>query len=80
MPRILIDAKHLVKIPRSHPEELNDVSLFDRLNQLEERMTNHGKTLNSYIAQNIALKELFMELTKKDVPTYADVAAAHMLT
>ena len=75
MPRILIDAKDLDKIPRSHPEELNDVSLADRLNQLEQKMSDHGKVLDTYIAQNIVLGDRIEELEKGKKPSYATIAA-----
>ena len=74
-PRILIDAHHLSKIPRSHPEELNDISLLDRLNQLEQKMADHGTTLDKYIGQNMVLNDKVEELTKKHTPTYAAVAS-----
>ena len=38
MPNIVIDFLSLSLIPRSHPEELNNISLCDRLNRLEERL------------------------------------------
>ena len=38
MPCVVIDAYSLGQIPRSHPEELNNISLLDRLNRLEQRM------------------------------------------
>ena len=39
MPCVVIDAYSLSQIPRSHPEELNNISLLDRLNRLEQRMS-----------------------------------------
>ena len=41
-PHIVISAYSLGSIPRSHPEELNNISLLDRLNQLEKRMSNQA--------------------------------------
>ena len=42
LPCVVIDALSLGTIPRSHPEELNNISLCDRLNQLECRMGGGG--------------------------------------
>ena len=36
---VVIDAYSMGQIPRSHPEELNNISLLDRLNRLEQRMS-----------------------------------------
>ena len=38
VPNLVIDARSLHMIPRSHPEELNNISAIDRLNRLEARM------------------------------------------
>ena len=40
LPCVAIDAGSLGIIPRSHPEELNNISLLDRLNRLEARVTS----------------------------------------
>ena len=40
MPTFAIDYLSLLTIPRSLPEELNDITLCDRLNQLEQKVTN----------------------------------------
>ena len=47
----------LILIPRSHPEELSDISLCDRLNKLENRIAKMMETLDSNIAQNMELKQ-----------------------
>ena len=39
MPCVVIDAYSLSQIPRSHPEELNNISLLDRLNSLKEAVS-----------------------------------------
>ena len=54
---IVISAKSLNCIPRSHPEELNNITLLDRLNRLEGRMLNMQTTLDGIVAENMVLKE-----------------------
>ena len=72
MPTIVIDYMSLSLIPRSHPEELSDISLCDRLNKLENRIAKMMETLDSNIAQNMDLKQK-MEKSKK-LSTYSAVA------
>ena len=61
MPTVAICALQLHLIPRSHPEELNNVSLLDRLNQLEKKITNvQGfvqETTDRVFAENIAIND-----------------------
>ena len=57
VPHIVISAKSLNCIPRSHLEELNNITLVDRLNRLEGRMLNMQTTLDGIVAENIVLKE-----------------------
>ncbi len=40
MPNVVILARDLHLIPRSHPEELNNISLISRLNRMEKHMSN----------------------------------------
>ncbi len=40
---VLLDALNLRVIPRSHPEELNQISVIDRLNKLEGKVENMNK-------------------------------------
>jgi hypothetical protein len=60
MPQFCVDFKNLFLIPRSQPEELNDISLCDRLNNIESVMSNVQSTLDRVIAENIALRETKM--------------------
>ena len=39
LPVVLIGSRYVAVIPRSHPEELNNVSLVDRRNRLEARLS-----------------------------------------
>jgi hypothetical protein len=57
MPCIAIDAYSLHVIPRSHPEELCDISLVDRLNRIEKRMSTMQEILDTVVCENISLKE-----------------------
>ena len=76
MPDIVISFKDLGTIPRSHPEELNDISLADRLNQLETKLSSVIDTVDTCVASNLALKEEFVELKqhKGTRATYASIA------
>lgn len=69
VPKILIDAADLGMIPRSHPEELNNISLVDRLNRLEQRVHNLQDGLDRTVCENVALKQ---RLDKLPVRLYAD--------
>ena len=71
-PIIVIDALSLQKIPRSHPEELNNISLIDRLNKMEQNITQIVTTLDQYIAENMVLKEKVEDLSKQK-PSFATV-------
>ena len=57
LPNIIISALTLNAIPRSHPEELNNIILADRLNRLESKMSCIQITLDSLIAENLSLKD-----------------------
>ena len=57
LPLIVVDYMSLGIIPRSHQEELNDISLCDRLNKLESRMNNMLKTVDSSVAMNLNLQQ-----------------------
>lgn len=57
MPCFVIDAYSLHVIPRSHPEELCDISLADRLNRLEQRINSLQEAMDSVICENISLRE-----------------------
>ena len=53
----VIDTSSLGIIPRAHPEELNNISLCDRLNRLEARMQSMQVTMDNSIAKNLQLEE-----------------------
>ena len=56
-PLTVIDASSLGVIPRSHPEELNNISLCDRLNQVESRMEKMQVLLDKSLAQYMTLQD-----------------------
>ena len=62
----VISAFSLDAIPRSHPEELNNISLLDRLNQMEQCMSNMQTSIDNLVAQNLMLQDQV-----KDVTSYA---------
>ena len=63
---VAICAENLGIIPRSHPEELNAITLVDRLNQLEQRMTNMQTNMDRMMAHNMNLNDQV-----KDLSSYA---------
>ena len=65
-PIVAICAENLGTIPRSHPEELNAITLVDRLNQLEQRMTNMQTNMDCMMAHNMNLNDQV-----KDLSSYA---------
>ena len=75
LPLIVIDAMSLGKIPRSHPEELNNISLCDRLNQLESRFKNMHDIMDRCVTENLAMKDEIEVLKSKEKKSYADVAS-----
>ena len=70
LPCVVIDAMSLGIIPHSHPEELNDITLCDRLNRMEERMKGMQSCMDNVLAQNLELKERVSSIT-----SYATVAS-----
>ena len=61
LPNMAINARSLQFIPRSHPEELNNISLVDRLNRLEARMTNMQTQLDGVTAHNMFLRDKLLD-------------------
>ncbi len=71
MPTIVIRADDLALIPRSHPEELNDISLLDRLNRLEARVTSLQEGLDHTMCENHNIKDMISQMPVK--ATYSAV-------
>ena len=67
---VLIYSRDLAVIPRSHPEELNNISLVDRLNRLEARLSGVQEVLDKTVAENVYLRDKFEDFT-----SYAKVAS-----
>ncbi len=81
MPTVVISAKDLSFIPRSHPEELHDISLADRLNKIEKRMQKMCESLDGVIAENMALKDQINAVSVRSDPdpiSYAQITAHSM--
>ena len=70
MPNIVINAMHLGHIPRSFPEELNNISLADRLNRFETKLTHLQEVLDRTVCENITIKER-LDKSESAKPTYA---------
>lgn len=63
VPVIAVEATNLGVIPRSHPEELNNISLVDRLNRLEQKIANVLEILDHTVAENMLIKEKLEQKT-----------------
>lgn len=72
LPVIGLYAHDLHTIPRSHPEELNDICLVDRLNRLEKRLTSLQEVVDRTVSENIWIKE---KLDQNHSQSYAQVVA-----
>ena len=72
LPCVVIDAGSLGIIPRSHPEELNNISLLDRLNRLEARVTS----LQQGVDTSLRLHADDVERPAGATKLYSEVTAA----
>ncbi len=66
VPNIMMKAVDLYLIPKSHPEELSTISLVDRLNVFETKMSEIFGHIDRLTSENIALSQSSMG---SDVPT-----------
>ncbi|ESO95956.1 hypothetical protein LOTGIDRAFT_175012 [Lottia gigantea] len=62
MPKVTIDAVDLGNIPRSYPEDLNNVSIAERLIRMKAKMSSFQDILDHTICENLTIKE---QLDKK---------------
>jgi hypothetical protein len=69
MPEIVISAVDLGKIPRSVPEELNAISIVDRLAKLEDRFGEMQQSVVKNSNEIHACKVLREQSAKKERPT-----------
>jgi len=76
-PHIVLSAKDLGCIPRSHPEELNDISMADRLNRMEDRLTSLTQVVDHTVATNLILKDQINTLQHTSRESYAGVVASN---
>ena len=74
LPMVAISAFSLGVIPRSHPEELNNISLLDRLNRMEKRMSNMQTGLDEVVAQNLDLRD-----SLRAISSYSNVVKSSCL-
>ena len=68
LPCFVVDAQNLGKLPRWNPEELNTISLVDRLRQMENIMTNLQEAVNRNTTDNLMIRTRLEAVTP-----YADV-------
>ena len=50
---------HLNLIPCSHPEELNNITLLDRINRMEKKLSDLQVNTDRVLAENLQLSERF---------------------
>lgn len=65
-------AADLGLLPRSHPEELNNISLVDRLNRMQQRLSNLQESVDRTICENFDLKQ---RVDKIPIRQYSDVVS-----
>ena len=63
LPTVVINAIDLCKIPKSHPEELNNITLIDRLNRMETRMSQMQAGLDEVVARNLMFNDKLNEMS-----------------
>ena len=69
LPNLAILANDLKDIPRSHPEELNNISLVDRLNKLEDTIQALKDITERSLQENVELREELKQIrTQTTVP------------
>lgn len=70
VPTLAIDALSLGFIPRAKPEELNDISVIERLTKVEQLVKSLYETTDKLMCENMSIQD------KLKSPTYADVASS----
>ena len=75
LPVFAVPSYQLGVIPRSQPEELNNISVIDRLNKIEEKWTKCQERIDQTMCENIALSERVDTLEKHSQPTYSSIAS-----
>jgi hypothetical protein len=72
-PDILVKATDLHLIPRSKPEELQSITLVDRVGQMEEKMRRMQESIDNSIAVNMSLNDRVSDIEKAK-NSYAAIA------
>ena len=63
LPTVVINAIDLCKIPNSHPEELNNITLIDCLNRMETHMSQMQAGLDEVVARNLMFNDKLNEMS-----------------
>ena len=71
LPTFAVSACDMPSMPRSHPEEINNISMADRMNRLEETVEALRGLVDKTLTENSQIKEELKEL-KSAPPSYAD--------
>ena len=78
-PDILIKATDLHLIPRSKPEELQSITLVDRVGHMEEKMRWMQEAIDKTFAVNMSLNDRVSDI-EKDKTSYAEIAKRNAQT
>lgn len=72
MPTFAIPSYQIDTIPKAHPEELNSISVIERLNKLEEKWCKCHELLDKSVCHNILLEDRLNKL-ENTRPSYATI-------
>ena len=75
MPIFVVPSYQLHAIPRSCPEEVNFISIIDRLSQLESKWKECQEQVINTLCQNNDMKERIDKLERSSRPTYSSVTS-----
>ena len=64
-PDILVKATGLHLIPRSKPEELQSITLADRVGQMENKMRRMQQVMDKSLAVNMSLNDRVSDIEKR---------------
>ena len=73
MPTFAIPSYQLHSIPRARPEELNSISVIERLNQLEDKWFKCQELIDKSVCHNIAMEDRVDKLEISCRPSYASI-------
>ena len=79
MPIFAVPFLSLGRVPKSAPEELNNISLADRLNRLENTIDDMKILMDRNVAENYSIKDQLKQL-QKNPATFANVVRDSLIS